>query len=138
MAQAFPIIQSTASNYRRGGHSDACNRFGSGRGRVSPGPATPLDRRVRTSWNSEYASLFDEVGRLDQEVKTKAREFSEKLKVESAEREKADKRCEEQLQEAIVGQVHLDYAGVAYFVLGTIAGTASSDIARWLGAAQCN
>jgi hypothetical protein len=109
----------------------------SARMRVSAGPATPLNRRVELL-EQKYAELFDEVGRLDQEVKANAREISEALKAESDERQKADRRHDEQLQEAIAGHLHLDWAGVWYFVLGTIAGTASGELARWLGAAPCS
>jgi hypothetical protein len=57
--------------------------------------------------------------------------------IERAERDEANKRLKEQLAEAVVGHLDLDYAGVLYFVLGTIAATASGELAKWLGAAPC-
>ena len=109
---------------------------GSARMRLSPSPQMPLDQKVEFL-TKQYAELFDEVGRLDQKVKQDARDSSAALQAESAKREKADKKYEEQLREAVVGHLDLDYAGVLYFVLGTIAGTASGDISRLLGAATC-
>jgi hypothetical protein len=43
-----------------------------------------------------------------------------------------DKRVEGQLVETAVGGLHLDFWGVFYFILGTIAGTASPEIAAYL------
>jgi hypothetical protein len=116
---------------------EAGDSFGSGRARVSAGPATPLDRRVALL-EENYASLFDEVGNLDQEMKKNRQELSDALNAEKAARESADTRHEDQLKEAVVGQVHLDFAGVLYFLLGIIAATASSEFAVWIGAAPCS
>jgi hypothetical protein len=91
---------------------EAGDSFGSARARVSAGPATPLDRRVALL-EENYASLFDEVGNLDQEMKKNRQELSDALNAERAVRESADTRHEEQLKEAVVGQVHLDFAGVS-------------------------
>ena len=77
------------------------------------------------------------IGRLDQEVKKNAQEILEAVRAEIAERQKAEKRLREQLEEAVVGHLELDLAGVLYFILGTIGATASTEIARWLGAAPC-
>ena len=85
----------------------------------------------------QYAGLFDEVGRMGQEIKNNAGEFSEALKAESAERQKADQKNETQLRKAVVGNLHLDYAGVIYFMCGTIASSASGEIAKWLGVPPC-
>ena len=60
----------------------------------------------------QYAELFDEVGRLDQEVKKNAQEILEAVRAEIAERQKAEKRLREQLEEAVVGHLELDLAGV--------------------------
>ena len=84
-----------------------------------------------------YARLDDEVGKLDREMKNIAREFSGRLESERAAREKADMRNDQQLKEAVVGRIHLDLAGVLYLVLGILAGTASLEFARLLGAAPC-
>ena len=65
-------------------------------------------------------------------------ELSSNLDAETAAREAGDKRVEEQLMETAVGGLHLDYWGVVYFILGTVAGTASPEIAAALGAAPCN
>jgi hypothetical protein len=103
--------------------------------RVASGPTTPLDQKVALL-EQQYAELFDEVGRLDQEVKKNAREIWEALKAEIAERQRAE-ALGQQLQEAVVGHLELDIAGVLYFIIGTIAATASTEIARWLGAEPC-
>jgi hypothetical protein len=89
----------------------------------------------RVVWlEKQFDKLFDEVGheagRLDQVIKKNEKQ-SEALMFERAEREKADEKHEEQLREAEVGNLHLEWAGVGFIVLGTILGTASSEIAWW-------
>ena len=74
---------------------------------------------------------------MGQEFEKKAGEFSEALKAERAERQKADQKNETELREAVVGNLHLDYAGVGYFIFGTIASTAADEIAKRLAAALC-
>lgn len=110
--------------------------FGAARLREVAGPTTPLNQRVELL-ERQYAELFDEVGRMGQEIKTNVGELSGALKAESAERQKADQKNETQLREAVVGNLQLDYAGVVYFAFGTIAGTASGEIAKWLGVPPC-
>jgi hypothetical protein len=108
----------------------------SGRARLSSEPGTPLERRIQLL-EENYASLFDEVGGLDRNIKENARKFSEGLSFEQSEREKSDKKIEENLREAVVGSFHLDNLGVLYFAIGTIAGTASVEIAKWFGQGAC-
>ena len=61
--------------------------------RVAFGPTTPLDQKV-ARLEQQYAELFDEVGRLDQEVKKNAQEILEAVRAEIAERQKAEKRTQ--------------------------------------------
>jgi hypothetical protein len=60
-----------------------------------------------------------------------------KLQAEASTREASDKRVEGQLRETAVGTLPFDLWGVLFFVLGTIAGTASPEIAAALGTALC-
>jgi hypothetical protein len=105
----------------------------SARGRVSPGPQATLEQRL-AMLESSYTNLFDEVGNLGNEVKRRADELSNKLNAEATARDSGDKRIEEQLKETAVGSVHLDVWGVEFFLLGTIAGTLSQEIAALFGA----
>jgi hypothetical protein len=104
--------------------------------RVGAGPLSSLEDRIGVL-EKNYANLFDEVGALDQELTQKTAELSTNLKIESTTRVESDKKLEEKLKEAVVGVLHLDLWGVLYFVLGIIAGTASSEIASFFGAAPC-
>ena len=61
--------------------------------RVASGPTTPLDQKV-ARLEQQYAELFDEVGRLDHEVKKNAQEIFEAVRAEIAERQKAEKNSE--------------------------------------------
>jgi hypothetical protein len=108
----------------------------SARGRVGPGPQSSLEDWLAIL-ERNYVSLFDEVGILGQELKKKTEELSTNLKIESIKREESDNKNEAQLKEAVVGAFHLDLWGVLYFVLGIVAGTASSEIASFLGVAPC-
>jgi hypothetical protein len=109
---------------------------GSARGRVRAGPQATLEQRLAMLEDS-YTKLFDEVGSLGNEVKRRSDELSSKLRAEATAREAADKKIEEQLKETAVGSLHLDVWGVEFFILGTIAGTLSQEIAAVFGAAWC-
>ncbi len=84
-----------------------------------------------------YTKLFDEVGGLENEIRRRGDELSNKLHAEVAAREASDKRIEEQLKETAVGSLHLDAWGVLFFIFGIIAGTASPEIAAVFGAVSC-
>jgi len=106
------------------------------RARVTPGPQATLEQRLAMLEDS-YTKLFDEVGGFGYEVKRRTDELSGKLQDELTAREAADKRIDEQLREEAVGSLHLDLWGVLFFILGIIAGTASPEIAAWIGAGLC-
>ncbi len=109
---------------------------GRARGRVTPGPQATLEQRL-VMLEDSYTKLFDEVGGLENEIRRRGDELSNKLHAEAAAREVADKRIEEQLKETAVGSLHLDVWGVLFFILGIIAGTAFPEIAAVFGAASC-
>jgi len=108
----------------------------SARGRVSPGPQATLEQRLAMLEDS-YTKLFDEVGSLGNEVKRRSDELTDQLHTEAAAREAADKEIKEQLKETAVGSIHLDMWGVLFVMLGIIAGTASPEIAGWIGSGLC-
>jgi hypothetical protein len=135
--KGFPQFPSAHVNLHASDFSVGGPVFSDARIRTSPGPATPLEQRVALL-EQQFAGLFDEVWRAVGEIKANADKLSDSIGVERAERAKTDKRHELQLQQAVAGNLDLDYAGVLYFVLGTIASTASNEIARWLGASPCN
>jgi hypothetical protein len=76
-----------------------------------------------------YELLFDEVGTLDNKLDRSKAELSKQIEDEAAARQEADARNQRQLDEAIVGGLHLNRVGVSLFVLGTIAGSASPELA---------
>ena len=82
-----------------------------------------------------YTKLAGGVGDLGKEMRREMDELSNKLNAEAAGREAADKRVEERLKETAVGGIHLDVWGVSFVMLGIAGGTASSEIAAWIGAA---
>jgi hypothetical protein len=106
------------------------------RGRVLPGPDTPLDERVAIL-QQQYESLFDEVGALDNKLDQNKAELSKRIDNEAAARQEADARNQQQLEEATVGGLHLDWVGVTLFVLGTITGSASVELSSFL-VASCS
>jgi hypothetical protein len=110
--------------------------FGSARARVSPGPNTPLERRVEML-QEQYAELFDEVGALANEIKKRDDELSNALKVESDERQKGDASTRAQLKRAVGQGIPLGRVGAILFFLGIIAATASPEIANLFGAGAC-
>lgn len=109
---------------------------GSARMRVSPGPNTPLERRVEML-QEQYALLFDEVGALANETKKRDDELSNALKAESDQRQKGDARTKDQLKRAVAQGIPLGRVGAILFFLGIIAGTASLEIAKLFGAGAC-
>ena len=84
-----------------------------------------------------HTKLFDEVGSLGNEAKRRSDELSGKLNAEAGAREVADKEIREQLKETAIGSFHLDVWGVLFVMLGIVAGTASQEIAGWIGAGSC-
>ena len=109
---------------------------GSMRGRVVAGPQATLAQRVAILEDSQ-TKLFDEVGSLGNEVKRRSDELSGKLNAEAGAREVADKGIREQLKETAIGSFHLDVWGVLFVMLGIVAGTASQEIAGWIGTVAC-
>jgi hypothetical protein len=108
----------------------------SARARVTPGPQATSDQRIAILEDS-FTKLFDEVGSLGNEVKRRSDELTSKLHAETMAREAADKGIKEQLKETAVGSIHLDVWGVVFLVSGIVAGTASPEIAAWVGGGSC-
>ncbi|HWY80808.1 MAG TPA: hypothetical protein VNY10_02510 [Roseiarcus sp.] len=109
---------------------------GSVRGRAVAGSQATLEQRVAILEDS-HTKLFDEVGSLGNEVKRRSDELASKLHDEATAREAADKGIKEQLKETAVGSIHLDVWGVVFVVSGIVAGTASPEIAAWVGGGSC-
>jgi hypothetical protein len=104
----------------------------SGRGRVSAGSGTPIERRVEILEQS-YASLFDEVGTLTDVVKRDTDELRSASQVEAEARKAADKAIEARLDEAVVGGLHLEFVGLFFFLVGMILSAVSPEISSVLG-----
>lgn len=107
-----------------------------GRLRTGPRPDASLEERF-VMLQRQYEALFDEVGALDTRLAQSKEELSKRIDDEAAARQEADSRNLRQLDEAIVGGLHLDLVGLALFVLGIIAGTASPELSSVL-AASCS
>jgi hypothetical protein len=78
----------------------------------------------------QYSHLFDEVGSLASETKTRIQEVENSLKAESSERKRADENTREQLRQAVAAGLPLARVGVLFFVVGILAGTASPELAK--------
>ena len=108
--------------------------FGTARARISLGPAASIDERVATL-ERQYASLFDEVGTLSADVKNNIDELAAGLKAERKEREEGDANIRALLKRAIGEGILLQGFGIAFFLIGIAAATASQEIAHWFGSA---
>jgi len=110
---------------------------GSVRARVSPGPNTPLERRV-VLLEQQYANLYDEVGKLGEEAKRTADEFSKALDMERAERQQADQNTKDQLKNAVAEGIPLERVGGISIATGMVAATASAELVSLFGAGPCS
>ncbi len=109
----------------------------SARVRQGHGPNMPLDGRIALL-EQQYASLFDEVGALSAETKKGIDDLTKALGSERSERAAGDKSTKDQLKKAVAEGVPLEVLGSLFFMLGTVAGTASPEIAVLFGrAASC-
>jgi hypothetical protein len=106
---------------------------GRARARVTAGPPATFEQRV-AMLEENYIKLFDEVGGLDNELQRRTDGLSAKLQAEASAREAGDKKVEGELRETAVGTLHFDLWGVVFFISGTIAGTASPEIAKVVSA----
>jgi hypothetical protein len=104
------------------------------RARVSAGPNTPLGRRVEIL-EQQYTSLFDEVGALSADMKKKYDELFNAIQTERQEREAGEKYSRAQIRGAVAEGIYLQFVGAIFFALGTVAGTASPELASFVGAA---
>jgi hypothetical protein len=96
----------------------------------------PLDQRV-SLLEDQYSRLFDEVGSLASETTTRIREVENSLKSEASDRQRADEDIRGQLRLAVAAGLPLARVGVLFFTIGILAGTASPELAKLLGAASC-
>ena len=85
----------------------------------------------------QYAALFDEVGTLSSELKTKTEDLSKAVAAERSAREQEDDRIRDQLKKAVAEGIPLSAIGAICFLLGIAAGTASPEIAMMFGAGAC-
>lgn len=104
----------------------------SGRGRVTSGPNTPLEDRV-AMLERGYASLFDEVGKVDERLVAHVKDTKDSFTRESSDRKLAIDQVTERLTSAVAGDLHLQILGVVLFVLGVIAASASPELLGWFG-----
>ena len=95
-------------------------------------PDAPLDIRI-TAVEKNVDMLFNEIGGLGIQVRTNATTATAAIRGEQSKRETEYANAQRQLDEAIVGKIHWEVSGVALFVLGIIAGTASPEISWMLG-----
>lgn len=107
--------------------------FLSARARVGPIPNAPLDTRIG-DLEQRHAELFDEVGKLGDDLKRSKEDIAATISKESVEREHADTEIQNRLELAVAGNLKLDYVGVFYFIFGTILGGLSQEFAKMLAA----
>jgi hypothetical protein len=102
-----------------------------GIGFVRDSVAGTLDERV--------AALAENQRRIDQTVTALQRDLlnlkhqtTDRIDVEHRERQSADQSIRDQLEEAIIGGIHLEFAGVGFLLIGTLFGTVPACVASVL------
>jgi 2-polyprenyl-6-methoxyphenol hydroxylase-like FAD-dependent oxidoreductase len=81
--------------------------------------------------------LYEQISRIAKAQSDFAALITRELAEERDQRAAADQEQSEILREAVVGKIHLNRAGVMWFVLGIIAGTASPEVSRVFAGAFC-
>lgn len=109
---------------------------GSARLKIAPGPNTPLDERV-SLLERQYSSLSDEITNLASATKAEAKKLSDRIDSEKNQRQSSVVELRKQLKKAVAEGIPLASVGVAFFLLGISAGTASIEISKSLGGAVC-
>lgn len=104
--------------------------FGAARARVTIAPNASLNTKI-SALEKGVDMLFNEVDRLDFQVQANAKTAETEIRNEQTQRKVEDANIQRRIDEAVVGSIHLEVSGVALFVLGIIAGTASPEIS-WL------
>jgi hypothetical protein len=108
----------------------------SARASVTAAPNASLEHRVAVLERG-HAALFDEVGKLSEETRQKIGELSNAMTTERSERQEADKGVREQLKKAVAEGLPLGLVGAAFFFIGIIGASASSEMASWIGGGTC-
>lgn len=109
---------------------------GSAKGIVLPGPNTPLERRVELL-EGITESLFSEVGILEGKLRAQSAELTLKMTEEVTNRKAEHKMLEEKIGEletelemAVTGNIHIEWLGVFFFIVGIILASASPELAQ--------
>lgn len=98
---------------------------------VSPGPDTPLERRVEML-EEKTKHLFLEVDEIKNNLRAKLEELTLKITEEGTERKAGHRAFEEQLERAFIGDIHVDWWGVIFFIAGIILASLSPELADLL------
>lgn len=98
---------------------------------IVPGPDTPLKRRVEIL-EEETKNLLGLVEKLETNLGAQSKELTLKIKEEIAERKAAHRNFEEQLERALIGDIHIDWWGVIFFIIGIILAGLSPEISDLL------
>lgn len=106
--------------------------LGSGRGMVSPGQDTTLEKRVEML-EERTKNLFVEVGELGGKLRKQWDELTLKITEEATERKAGHRAFEEQLETAVIGGIHIEWWGVVFFIFGIIFASASPELSGLLG-----
>jgi len=102
---------------------------GRGRGSVLPGPNTPLERRVELL-EERTKSLFSEVDILEGKLRAQSDELTLKMTEEVTKRKAEHRALEEKLETAVIGNIHVEWWGVFFFIVGIILASASPELAQ--------
>lgn len=96
--------------------------------RVSPSPDTPLERRVEML-EEKTNELFVEVDEIENNLRKQSDELTLKITEEITERKAGHRAFEEQLERAFIGDIHVDWWGVIFFIAGIILASLSPELA---------
>lgn len=98
---------------------------------IVPSPDTPLKRRVEIL-EEETKNVLAAVEKLETNLGTQSKELTRKIKEEIAARKAAHRSFEEQLERALIGDIHIDWWGVIFFIIGIILAGLSPEISDLL------
>ena len=107
---------------------------GKARVSIAPGPDTTLKRRVEIL-EDETKNLFVAVEELGTNLGAQSKELALKINGEIAERKASHRSFEEQLKRALIGDIHIDWWGIIFFIIGIILASLSPEISDFLSGA---
>lgn len=127
----FPRFSPGITNLK--GHS-AISVAGRGILSVQLNPPDPsLSQNERLQWAiDQVVHLFNSVQDQQRQTQTKFEQQAQEIEVERKERKSGDNAVKAQLDNAMVGGIHLEWYGVICLLFGEVLSTYPSEVASWV------